>query len=125
MSTDLPAEVRLFIDGRIESVPHLETLLILFETASSWDAKRMSGRIYVGESATQAILQDLQRAGLAASEDGVQFSYDGRWDEGQSLMPRVVLTYQRNVARIANLIHGRPSSSVRAFARAFDFKKEQ
>ncbi len=42
-----------------------------------------------------------------------------------ALVAEVAETYQRNLARIAMLIHSKPSSSIKEFARAFDLKKDR
>ncbi|MEP7314627.1 MAG: hypothetical protein ABI859_18735 [Pseudomonadota bacterium] len=122
---DLPIEVLRFISERIDSVPHLEALLILWDTGKAWDAREMSRRIYLEERSTQSVLLDLQRAGLAMSGDAVSYTFDARWPGAPGLMPQIALTYQRNVTRIATLIHNKASSAVREFARAFDLKKER
>lgn len=126
MLTDgLPAEVVGFLSERIDSVPHLEALLIMWHSGTTWDAAQMSARIYVEKASAQALLQDLQRGGLATSEDRISFKFDGRSASAQALMPLVAESYKRNVTRIATLIHNKASSSVREFARAFDLKKER
>jgi hypothetical protein len=122
---DLPKDVLTFIDERIDSVPHLEVLLILWESGTAWDAQQMSTRVYLQELSTHEVLLDLHRTGLATTSDAMHFSFDTGLDAVSLLMPRLAQTYQHNVRRIATLIHDKPSSSVREFARAFDFKKER
>jgi hypothetical protein len=124
-ATDLPKDVLGFLDERIESVPHLEALLILWESGSAWDASGMAGRIYLSVAATNGVLQDLRRAGLAVLRDEARYSYDGRWDERSVMMAKVAQTYQQNVTRVTMRIHRRVSAPVLEFARAFDLKKEQ
>jgi hypothetical protein len=124
-SDALSAEVVQFLEERVDSVPHLETLLIMWESAATWDARRMAARTYVSEAAAQAILQDLQRTGLATTEDRLTFRFDNSSELAQALVPKVAQAYRRNVTRIATLIHNKASRSVREFARAFDFKKER
>lgn len=125
MPGDLPAPVVEFLNERIDSVPHLEALLIMWHNGGTWDAAQMSARIYVDKSTAQALLQDLQRAGLAASEDRISFKFDARSAAAQTLMPQLAESYKRNVTRIATLIHNKASSPVREFARAFELKKER
>lgn len=125
VAVDLPKDVLRFLDERIESVPHLEALLILWESGSVWDSSGMASRIYLSVSATNGVLQDLRRAGLAVMRDEGQYSYDGIWDERSVMMARVAQTYRQNVTRVTLRIHGRVSAPVLEFARAFDLKKEQ
>jgi len=125
MSTDgLPDEVMRFLQERIDSVPHLEALLIIWGSGTTWDAPRIAARIYVAESAAQAVLQDLQRAGLASSVDRISYGFNADSESTRALVSQVAESYKRNVTRVATLIHNKASSSVREFARAFDFKRK-
>jgi hypothetical protein len=117
----LSEEVVRFLEQRIDSVPHLEALLIMWESKARWDARQMAARVYLTESAAQLVLQDLQNAGLATSEDRVSFKVD----ETQALLPQVAESYRLNVTRVATLIHRKASPSIREFARAFDLKQER
>jgi hypothetical protein len=126
MSTEgLPVEVVRFLQERIDSVPHLEALLIIWGGGTTWDAPRIAARIYIEEPAAQAVLQDLQRAGLAISEDRISFGFNADSESTRALVSQVAESYKRNVTRVATLIHNKASSSVREFARAFDLKKER
>lgn len=125
MSTEtLPAEVLRFLVERIDTVPHLEALLIIWQSGSRWDARQLSERIYLPQPATQLLLQDLQRAGLLVSDDAVRFGFDAT-DDMRQLMSQVDAAYRRNISRVSTLIHHKASSSVREFARAFDFRKDR
>jgi hypothetical protein len=126
MSTEgLPVEVVRFLQERIDSVPHLEALLIIWGGGTTWDAPRIAARIYIEEPAAQAVLQDLQRGGLAISEDRISFGFNADSESTRALVSQVAESYKRNVTRVATLIHNKASSSVREFARAFDLKKER
>jgi hypothetical protein len=121
----LPAEVVRFLNDRISSVPHLEALLIIWESNAAWSAQQLSARLYLDESATRVVLDDLQRQGLLLSEDGVRFGFDARPAGAHAMMHLLARTYERNIARVATLIHSNAASSVREFARAFEFKKDR
>jgi len=120
----LPDEVVRFLQERIDSVPHLEALLIIWESSRSWNAAGMAARLYVAEPAAQAVLQDLQRAGLATADDNGWFSFDAS-SEMAEVVPQVAESYRRSVIRVATLLHNKASSPVREFARAFNLKKER
>jgi hypothetical protein len=121
----LPQDVLRFLQERIDTVPHLEALLIIWSSKTAWNAQQLSGRIYVDVASAQVLLLSLQRAGLLQSADAVSFEFDASWPGAQELVPRVSHTYYANIMRVTELIHGKPSSSILDFARAFDFKKER
>ena len=124
---ELPADVQGFIADRIDTVPHLEALLLLWESApASWSAVQIAARIYVAPEAGELILADLQRRRLvrASDEDPERYAYDPGWDTGD-LMARVAAAYRQDLIRVARFIHAKASSAVREFARAFEIKKER
>lgn len=126
-SGELPEDVLRFIERRIDSVPHLESLLLLWENpAARWSDIEIAARVYVSREQAQGILQDLARHGLIAASGGVpeSYSYNTAWDE-QKLMNRVADSYRRHLVDLAGLIHAKAGSqAVRDFARAFQFKNE-
>jgi hypothetical protein len=122
---NLPQDVLRFLHERIDTVPHLEALLIIWHSKAAWNARLLSSRIYIDEASAQVLMLSLQRAGLLSSEDSVSFSFDASWSGAEQLMPRVSETYYSNIMRVTKLIHGKVSSSILEFARAFDLKKER
>ena len=125
-SAQLPADVTRFIENQIDSVPHMEALLLLWQSArEAWGAEQLSARIYVSPDTAAQILRDLARRQLARSmsEDPDRFVYDDTWDEA-GLMARVAEAYRRHLVLVAHKIHSKASGSVREFARAFEIKKD-
>ncbi len=124
---DVPEEVLSFIARRIDSVPHLETLLLLWENQSIlWSEAEVSARAYVSREQARTVLEDLARHGLigVSGDSADLFRYDTSWDQA-GLMPKVAATYRRHVVHIASLIHAQGSSeAVRQFARAFRIKDQ-
>ena len=122
----LPESVIRFIRDRIDSVPHLETVLLLAkEPSRTWTGEEIAARLYIGADAARAILQDLVRRQLAAARpDGAAWHYDERWDPTGEEMTTVERTYRQQLVRVASLIHSKGSAALRDFARAFDLKKD-
>lgn len=121
------AEVRQFLLDQIDSVPHLEALLLLWNSRPKlWQADEMAGRLYVDREVALRLLQDLARQQLIDSDAGSPERYCYRDDpaDRSRLIRMVDETYRREVVRVSTLIHSRPSSPVRDFARAFRFTKE-
>ena len=120
------SEVYQFIRERIESVPHLEALLLLWNSRPQpWSLENLTKRLYIGQERVQLLLADLVREGVITLVPGIPeaYGYNSVSVEQDQLIAAVDATYRRELVRIANLIHSRPPSSVRDFARAFRFKK--
>ncbi|MGH9551436.1 MAG: hypothetical protein ACRD3W_18770 [Terriglobales bacterium] len=125
--SQLEAEVRQFLLDQIDSVPHLETLLLLWNSRPKlWQADELAGRLYVDREVALRLLQDLARQQLIDSDTDSPERYCYRDDpaDRSRLIRMVDETYRREVVRVSTLIHSKPSSPVRDFARAFRFTKE-
>ncbi len=115
-----------FLSERIDTVPQLEALLLLWqEPGKSWGAAEIAGRVYVSLETGQQILRSLQARQLATNDGGTSYRYSAEWDGSGALMAEVASTYRRHLVRIATFIHSRGSASVRDFARAFELKKDR
>ena len=121
------SEVDQFILAYIDSVPHLESLLLLWNSGASWSAKDLAARLYVDQNQATKILQDLARDDLVTSlpEAPQLFRYKSKNPEQDQLMQAVTLAYSRELVRVSSLIHSKASPAIREFARAFRFTKEK
>jgi hypothetical protein len=125
-AAEIPDNVLRFIEKHIDTVPHLEALLLLWEyPAQSWSQEEVARRIYVEEDAAIAILEHLTRQRLIEREEGKPRSFRYVPEESSATIADLAGAYRRRVVQIATLIHSRGSSSVREFARAFDLKKDR
>ena len=127
-SPEIPARVLQFLAERIDTVPQLEALLLLWEDPQRlWTEEELAGRIYVGRQAAATILQALQRHQLATADSApvARYRYNPQWDPSGEVMPEVAATYRRHLVPLATFIHSRASTAVREFARAFDLKKDR
>jgi predicted ArsR family transcriptional regulator len=120
-------QVDLFIIQHIDSVPHLEALLLLFNSRPQrWSTDEMAKSLYVRNEAALKILENLQQRNLiAARPEGLDvFFYRPDDPAGNALLEAVDAIYRKEVVRISSLIHSKGSASVRDFARAFRFKRD-
>ncbi len=127
-NTDAPNEVDQFVLAHIDSVPHLESLLLLWNNRDrSWSVKDVAARLYVKPEQAGKILQDLEREDLVATvhESEDLFRYNAKSLERDHLMEMVSATYSRELVRLSTLIHAKASPAVREFARAFRFTKDK
>ena len=127
-SPEIPARVLQFLAERIDTVPQLEAVLLLWQDPQRlWSEEELAGRIYVGRPVAAAILQALQRQQLVTAEPSsvARYRYNPQWDPTGEVMPEVAAAYRRHLVPLATFIHSRASTAVREFARAFDLKKDR
>src|SRR3954447_15849433 len=123
MDQEQQSHVDRFVLEEIESVPHLEALLLLFNSRPRrWSMPEMARSLYLSEEQTEPILRDLEHRQLIVMESDC-YLYNSAHPKGEtiSLLDSI---YRREIARISNMIHSKPSASVRAFARAFKLTKD-
>lgn len=125
---NLPEDVVRFVEQHLDTVPHLEALLLMWESAPRpWTEAEIAARVYVSPDTARRILQDLARAGLLKSgnADPSGYLYAPSTEINAELVPRLAAVYTRHLVRIASLIHSKTSPAVREFARAFQIKSER
>jgi hypothetical protein len=125
---ELEPDVVRYIEEHIDTVPHLEALILLWESGSQgWTPVQAAARLYVSEEAASSILDDLFRRQLVQrmiDGDQVYYRYGCTWDEKSERLARVAAVYRRQTVKVASLIHSKASTAVHDFARAFRLKKE-
>ncbi len=116
-------EVDRFILDEIDSVPHIEALLILWNSRPrAWSIEELAALLFLPEDRTRQILEDLQQRALVVSgETGVSYNPA---DSRDHLMADVDRVWRHELVRVSNMIHSKASPAVREFARAFRFKKD-
>lgn len=120
----LRLEVDRFILSEIDSVPHLEALLLLWNSRpKQWPVEEVAAFLYIPPDRTHQILQELQQRDLVVITYGGCF-YNPAYSR-DSLMADIDRTYRRELVRISNMIHSKASPAVREFARAFRLKKDK
>ena len=115
-----------FILDEIESVPHLEALLLIRSTCpKKWTVDALKGRLYLSREAVENLLADLSRRKLLTMDPaGPAYFYEPTSLEKENLISRVDQTYRHQLVRISQLIHSKPSAALRDFSRAFRFTKK-
>lgn len=117
-----------FILENIDSVPHLEALMLLWNNRPvGWTKEELASRLYVETRNSDEVLNDLVRPDLVTKTGDAppKYSYNARSKELNELMEQVDSIYRRDLVRISTMIHSKASSAVREFSRAFRFKKER
>jgi len=122
------SEVDRFLLDSIKSVPHLEALLLVWSARpQAWTVEELARRLYLEPNVVRGILDDLVETHLLAAAPGPppRYCYRSESEERDRLVQAVQETYKRELVRISNLIHSKPSAAMRAFARAFQFTKKR
>lgn len=123
---EIPAEVLRFIEERIDSIPQLETLLMMSrEENREWQVSEVAARNYISEPLAAETLDVLRRRGLVAEIESHRFRYQPASPEICEGVAQLARSYQSNLSRITMFIHSKPSASIKEFARAFDLKKDR
>lgn len=117
-----------FIYDHIESVPHLEALVLLWNSRPvGWTCEELSSRLYISPHQVAHLLRDLVRMELIAESatSPRRFSYLPKSDEQNELLASIDHAHRKDLVRISRMIHSKTSSGMREFARAFQFKREK
>src|SRR5579872_266084 len=116
-----------FLRDQIDTVPHLEALLLLWNSRPKlWSIEDMARGLFLTSEAAREILRDLARRGLIVTVPGEVETYCYEPEEKRDqLVSSVDSTYRRELIRVSRLIHSKPSAAIREFARAFRFKKDE
>ena len=124
---EIPAHVLRFVLENINTVPELETLLMMSGAQDRrWAISDVASHNYITEQRAEETLGALRRRGLVSADESlVRFRFSPATDDIRNVVADLALCYRANLSRIATLIHSKPSASVTEFARAFDLKKDR
>lgn len=120
----IPADLRDFILKYLDSVAHLETLLMLREAPdTSWDIAATARRLYCPEQQAKDVLERLCADGLLTCRQSV-YQYAPQTPVMAATIEHLAAAYKTHLIPITNLIHNKPPR-VHQFADAFKFKKDR
>jgi hypothetical protein len=121
-------QVDRFILAEIDRVPHLEALLLLFNSRPKiWSIDEMGQALYVRNEVASKILESLVQRSLIAASPNIpeSFFYSQDEENRNQLLQDVDAVYRKEVVRISSMIHSKASAGLRDFARAFRIKKDK
>jgi DNA-binding MarR family transcriptional regulator len=125
---DFGVDVYEFILENIDSVPHLEALILLWNSRPvGWTLEELASRLYVPLEDVSRLLRDLVRMQLVAElkNSPPKYSYLPKSEEQNELLSSLDHAYRKDLVRISSMIHSKTSSSIREFARAFRLRQEK
>ena len=127
MAHPIPDGVRRFLLTSIPTVPHLETLLLLWrEPGAGWTVDAIARRLYVPVGAAQSLADDLCQADLLECE-GDPRTYRCRREPPAllALVRELDQAYARSLREVTALIHSHVDRKASRFADAFSLRKEK
>ncbi|HTW61854.1 MAG TPA: hypothetical protein VMD55_08590 [Terracidiphilus sp.] len=125
---DPGVDVYEFVLENIDSVPHLEALILLWNSRPVWwTCEEMASRLYVPLERVRELLRDLKRMQLIGESETLpaKYSYLAQSEEQNDLVRSLDAAYRKDLVRISTLIHSKTSAGVREFARAFRLRQEK
>lgn len=108
-------KVDQFILREIDSIPHLEALLLLWNSKpKQWLLNEMVRELYLPIDRVTTILHDLENHGLIVAEYNRYFYNSGYRQD--MLIDEVDKIYRQELIRISDLIHSKTSPAEEKFA---------
>ncbi len=123
----IPDDIRRFLLKRIDSVAHLEALLLLRANPDmDWSEPAVAARLYLAPEEVSPLLSRLQADGfiMAADSPVIQYRYHPSSPELAAMADRVAEEYAKHLVPITKLIHDKPRLRIQEFADAFKLRKD-
>jgi hypothetical protein len=123
----IPEDVRRFLLKRIDSVAHLEALLLLRDNAGmAWSVEAVAARLYLQPEEVVPLLSRLRDDGFAVMTEGAvpQYRYAPSSSELATIADQVAQEYAKHLVPITKLIHDKLRLRVQEFADAFKLRKK-
>jgi hypothetical protein len=119
----LPPSVQALIEHHLESAADVDTLLLLCQEGSPWNAPDVARQLRIDSEQAAGILARLSRTGLLR-RGGASYRFEPRsaaLAEAVALLAELYPTYR---LAIVSEIYARPSGPIRDFSDAFRLRKD-
>jgi Mn-dependent DtxR family transcriptional regulator len=124
MSDSMPERVRRFVLTSLPTVPHLETLLLLWrESQPAWNAEQIASRLYVSPAIARIVADELTHAELIESDGAGHYRSRREPRELAELLDELDAAHARQLRAITDLIHSNTQRKATRFADAFSWRK--
>jgi hypothetical protein len=126
MSELFPDAVRRFVLTSIPSVPHMETLLLLWrEQRGAWTADAIAARLFISAAHARSVAEELCNADLLeCGGDPVHYRCRNGPASLLALLQAVDAAYTRHLRAVTALIHSNVDRKAARFAQAFLWEKK-
>jgi predicted transcriptional regulator len=123
VSSELPAEVQIFITRHIVSVEELEVLLLLHgQKDGDWSAAEINARLRSQEVSIAKWLEALVASRLVSANGG-RYRFTPATPELEQQAAALVDAYQTHRIKVIEFIFSKPSETLLSFVRAFEIRK--
>jgi hypothetical protein len=115
----IPDDIRQFIIVGIDSVVHLEALLLLRTGAhEKWGIPLVAQRLYITEQETVQVLRRLCDQGLIImnGSEPLLFQYRPKSVDLARMIDRVAEVYKKQLVPVTNLIHSKNHTGIQELA---------
>ena len=127
MATDLPSDIRNFINSHIDSVEQIEALVLMkADPQREWSVEEMAKSLYTSTESTAMRLAHLHRTGLLSEirSDVVRYRFEQRDSRLRKAVDGFLDVYAKRKVSVINQIFSGPSDDVQSFADAFRIRKD-
>ena len=121
----IPDNIKRFILRSIDSVPHLEAILLLHrEPETEWDAKMIAQALFIHEKKAAEILNDLYNSGFTVNKykDIPTYYYQPNSQELEEIIVQLEGIYKHNLIKVTNLIHSKINKQAQIFGDSFKWQ---
>jgi len=125
--SELPAEVKQWIDRQIETLAQLETLLLLREAPErTMSVDQIAKALYVPIVSATAVLRELERRGTVKTATATPLSFQLQPADASTerIIEQLAQLYAERRVAVISHIYSKSTSKVQTFADAFRLKKE-
>lgn len=118
--------VRRFVLTSIPSVPHIETLLLLWRDAErDWTSDEVARRLFVTPERAQSVIDDLCQADLLdCAVEARRYRCRREPPSLASLLSDLDAAYTRHLREVTALIHSNVERKAERFAQAFTWERK-
>lgn len=121
----LPLDIKLFLTELIDSVSHLEVLLMLYNNKNrEFTAENVSREMRSNSHSASNQLLQLKHKGLLATTDEKSYKYWPATPELDEKVKSLAALYNEMPVAIVTCIYEKPTDRLKGFSDAFKFKKD-
>jgi hypothetical protein len=122
--TNLPDDIKRFILISIESVPHLEAIVLFHrEPEIEWDPKMIAQSLFINEKKAAEILVDLYNSGFTVKQKDIPlYQYLPNTPELGTMVGRLAEVYNNNLIEVTLLIHSKINKQAQIFGDSFKWQ---
>lgn len=122
--SDLPEDVRRFINQYIQTVGALDLLILLQRSPSRmWSLDEIAQELRTSALGVAGFVANFISNGLVTEHEGSKYSYSGASNNLDSVVNSLASHYSIRPVAVVNAIYSTPDDKIQTFADAFKFKK--